>query len=347
MRGAERTFAAIADCFPGAPIYTLLFDREATGDRFGHRPVRVSGLQRLGVRQRGFRALLPLFPPAAERLLEDGHDLVVSSSSAFAHGVRVSPGATHVCYCHTPFRYAWHEQARAMEEVPPPLRPMLGRTLARVRDWDRAAAGRVTRYVANSQAARERIARYWERDAAVVHPPVEVDRFRIGEPDDFFLVVSELVRHKRVNHALEAAMRVRRPIKVVGTGPELRPLTERYGATADFLGRVSDVELADLYARARAVVVPGIEEFGIVAVEAQAAGRPVVAAGAGGARETVLDGVTGVLVKPDDPDELAEVMRHEDFDRFRPAALREHAQRFSPEAFRQRLMAEIQLALPR
>lgn len=341
MRGAERTFAAIADCFPGAPVYTLLYDRAGTGSRFAGREVRPSRLQRLRIRQRGFRALLPILSRATETLPLEAHDLVVSSSSAFAHGVRTSAGATHVCYCHTPFRYAWHERERALEEVARPLRPALRRVLARKRDWDRAAARRVTRFVANSEVSRERIQRYWDRDACVIHPPVEVDRFNPGEPEDYLLVVTELVGHKRVDNALEAARRTRRPIKVVGTGPDRRRLARRYGSGAEFLGRVPDGELVRLYSHARAVVVPGVEEFGIVAVEAQAAGRPVVAAAGGGALETVVDGRTGVLVRPNDVDALAEGIASISLDRFDPAELREHASRFSPAAFRERLMAEL------
>ncbi|MBA2525294.1 MAG: glycosyltransferase [Pyrinomonadaceae bacterium] len=341
MRGAERTFAAMADCFPGAPLYTLLYDPRATGNRFGDRPVHVSRLQRMGVRQRGFRKLLPLFPLAIERLPLRDKDLVVSSSSAFAHGVRVNPDATHVCYCHTPFRYAWHERKRALAEVARPLRPLLRAALARQRAWDRAAAARVTRYIANSQIARERIQRYWGRDAVVIHPPVEVDRFRVGEPEDFLLVVGELVAHKRVENALEAARRTHQPIVVVGTGPDFDRLRGRYASTATFLGRVTDDRLADLYSRARAVVIPGVEEFGIVAVEAQAAGRPVVAARAGGAMETVIPGRTGVLVPPDDAGALAEAIRELDLDRFSPEDVREQARRFSVDAFKERLMAEL------
>jgi glycosyltransferase involved in cell wall biosynthesis len=347
MRGAERTFAAMADCFPGAPIYTLLYDSSAIGARFAGHPVTASRLQRIGVQQRGFRKLLPLFPPAVERLPVGRHGLVLSSSSAFAHGVRPGPEAVHVCYCHTPFRYAWHERDRTLAEAPRPLRPLVRGSLARVRSWDRAAAARVTRFIANSRATRERIRRSWGRDAAVVHPPVDVDRFRVGTPEDFLLLVGELVPHKRAEIALEAARRAGQRLVVVGSGPDAARLRARYGQTASFLGRLPDDRLADLYSRARAVVVPAIEEFGIVAVEAQAAGRPVVAAAAGGALETVVPGRTGLLVQPDDVDELAEAIREFDFDRLSPDEIAEHSKRFSVDAFKQRLMEEVTGAVAR
>jgi glycosyltransferase involved in cell wall biosynthesis len=341
VRGAERTFEAIASYFPSAPIYTLLYDEGGTEGRFREHEILASRLGRLGLGQARFRMLLPLLPGAAERLPVRGHDLVISSSSAFAHGVRPHEGVQHVSYCYTPFRYAWHDYAIALEEVSWGARPFLRTVLKRIRDWDIAASRRVTHYIAISQVSQQRIAESWGRDATIVHPPVDVDRFAIGEPEDFFLVVAHLVRHKRIEIALEAARRAQVPIRVVGDGPDMRRLQALYGGSAQFLGRISDVELASLYSRARALVMPNIEEFGIAGVEAQAAGRPVVAAQAGGARETVLDGETGVLVTPESVSAFAEAMRAVDFDRFVPARIRENALRFSQERFRERFLAEV------
>jgi glycosyltransferase involved in cell wall biosynthesis len=199
----------------------------------------------------------------------------------------------------------------------------------------------VSHYIANSELTRARIHRFYGREANVVHPPVDVDRFGIGEPENFFLVVTEVVRHKRVEVALEAARQARVAVKVVGDGPDLRYLTQAYGSTAEFLGRVSDAELAGLYARARALIVPNVEEFGIAAVEGQAAGRPVVAADGGGARETVVPGDTGILVTPEDVDGFAEVLAYTDFDRFSPALIKRHAAQFSAAAFQKRFLAEV------
>lgn len=343
-RGAERSFAAIAACWPTAPVLTLLWDPEVMREHFPHHPVGTSRLQRLGVDQRGFRRLLPLYPPAAERLPVQGHDVVVSSSSAFAHGVRPDPGATHVCYCYTPFRYAWHERERAEAEVPRIARPALRRVLARIRRWDLEASRRVTHYVAISEFGRERIARTYGRESEVIFPPVETRRFSPGTPEDFFLVVTELVRHKRVDAALEAARRAGRPVKVVGTGPDLPRLRSLYGETAEFLGRVSDDELAALYPRALALVVPNVEEFGIAAVEAQAAGRPVIAPDDGGTRETVADGVTGVLLPTASVDEIAEAMRETDFRSYDPQEAIAQAERFSVPTFRRRFTALVERA---
>ena len=340
MRGAERSFEAIASYFPSAPIYTLLYDENGTEGRFRGHTVRTSGLQRLGATQTGFRALLPLMPRATERLPTSSHQLVISSSSAFAHGVRVGDMGQHVCYCYTPFRYAWHDYAIALRESRWG-RPFVRSMLKRIRDWDIEASRRVTHYIAISRVSQQRIAEFWGRDAAVVHPPVEVDRFSIGEAEDFFLVVAQLVRHKRVEIALEAARNAGAAIKVVGTGPDRSRLEALYSGSAEFLGRLSDHELASLYARARALLIPNIEEFGIAGVEAQAAGRPVVAANAGGVRETVVDGETGVLVTPESVSAFTEALRETDFDRFDSAQLRAHAMRFSPDRFRDQFLREV------
>jgi glycosyltransferase involved in cell wall biosynthesis len=341
LRGAERTFAAMADLYPRSSIHTLLYDEDGTDRRFAGREIQTSPLQRLGVGQGSFRRLLPLYPWAAGRMRPRDCDVVLTSSSAFAHGLRPPEGAVHVCYCHAPFRYAWYEEERALQEAPAPLRPLLRLQLRRMRRWDLGASRKVDSYIANSQLTRERIKRYYGRDSVVIHPPVETHRFEIGEPGEALLVVGEVVRHKRVQVALEGARRAGVPIQIVGVGPDYVALSEAY-PEAEFLGRVSDAELVELYPRALAVVVASKEEFGITAVEGQAAGRPVIAAAAGGALETVVDGRTGLLATLDDPDSFAAAMRAVGDMDFDPAAARENAQRFSVEAFQARLSDEVE-----
>jgi glycosyltransferase involved in cell wall biosynthesis len=343
MRGAERSFAAIADLYPEAHIYTLLYDETGTGDRFAGRSITTSPLQRLGVGQSSFRRLLPLYPAAIRCLRPSPCDVVLSSSSAFAHGLSIPEGAVHVCYCHAPFRYAWYEEARALSETPWPLRPPLRLLLRRMRSWDLTASGRVDTYIANSRLTRERIKRYYDREAVIIYPPVETQRFHLGTPGDAFLVVSEIVRHKRVHVALEAARRAHMPIQIVGSGPDYTTLSEAY-PEAEFLGRASDQELVELYANARAVVVPSMEEFGITAVEAQAAGRPVIAAAAGGALETVVDGQTGCFATLDDADSFARAMRDLDVAAFDPVNAQTNAERFSVTTFQKRLADEVDRA---
>ncbi len=346
MRGAERTFAAIADLYPQAPVFTLLYDELGTNARFTDHEITTSPLQRLGPTQSTFRRLLPLYPSAVSRLRLPRSDLVLSSSSAFAHGVRVPPGAVHVCYCYTPFRYAWYEEDRALGETPRLLRPLLRSQLGSIRRWDLAASRGVDDYIAISELSRERIKRYYGREATIIHPPVETDRFSIGEPSDSLLVVSEIVRHKRVQIALEAARRARAPVRIVGSGPDHTALQEAY-PEAEFLGRVDDDELAKLYTNARAVIVPSIEEFGITAVEAQAAGRPVIAADAGGALETVLDRETGWLAVPDSIESFVEAINGIDGLDFSAERAVQNAERFSVSVFQERLSAHVSTVVER
>lgn len=340
MRGAERTFAEIAECWPSAPIHTTLYDPESVR-RFKPREVHTSVLQRTGIRQDGFRRLLPLFPAVVSRMDVPATELVLSSSSAFAHGVRVPEGVAHVCYCYTPFRYAWHERATALREVPRVARPALDLMLEGIRRWDLRAAGRVDHHIAISRISQRRIRDAYGRDSPIVHPPVEVDRFTPTSGGDHVLIVSELVAHKRIDVALEGIALARERALVVGDGPE-RARLEREFPSARFAGRVDDPTLAHMYASARAVVVPSFEEFGIVGVEAQAAGTPVVAPIHGGAAETVLPGETGVLLEWVRPKTIAEALRHEVIATPDVGALRAQAERFSAAAFRRRLVGTVE-----
>jgi glycosyltransferase involved in cell wall biosynthesis len=347
LRGAERTFAAMTECFPQAPLATLLYDRRGTQGRFGHRQVRTSFLQPFAADQRRFRRYLPLLPLAAESLPVKDARVVISSSSAFAHGVRPAEGAVHISYCHSPFRYVWHERERTERGVPAPARPVGHAMLGALRRWDFRAAGRVDGFVANSELTRQRIADFYSREAVVVHPPVDVDRFTARpDPRDYLLTVGEVTRHKNSEIAIAAAERAGMKIKVVGTGPDLSRLRKRFGR-AEFLGRVDDRQLAALYAGCQALVVPAIEEFGITMVEAHAAGRPVVAAAGGGALEIVVDGVNGVLVPPRSVNALAEALRATDWNSFDPVSLRCSAQRFSAQGFRRRFVAAVTATLAR
>ena len=340
MRGAERSFAAIADFWPEAPIHTALFDPEGTEGRFDSTRVRTSPLQRLRARQHGFRSLLPLYPWAIGRLDMSGLELVISSSSAFAHGVKTDPETTHVCYCHSPFRYAWQARGTALGEVPAPLRRPVSLGLDAICRWDLKAASRVTHYIANSEITRQRIVALYRRDAPVVHPPVDIERFRVGptaERGDHLIVVGELVAHKRIEAAIEAAAIVGRPIVVVGDGPEAARLRALHPAVARFVGRIDDQRLAELYSGAYAMLVPGVEEFGIAVVEAQAAGCPIVAQSGGGVRETVRDAVSGVLVPTGSANDLAAGIEQLDRLAIDPADCRRQAERFSTPRFHREL----------
>ena len=233
---------------------------------------------------------------------------MISSSSAWAHGVLVDPGAVHVCYCHNPFRYAWTEREATLHARSPLVRPALRALLSRWRQWDWIAAQRVDRYVANSRTTAERVHRYLGRESTVLHPPVEIDRFMPGVVGEHYVVLAELMAHKRIDVAVEAFTRLGLPLVVIGDGPEGRRLRRLAGPSVTFTGRVPDERVAELLAGARALVVTAVEEFGIAAVEALAAGRPVIALGEGGVRESVQAGVTGAFYERNDSAALAETV---------------------------------------
>jgi glycosyltransferase involved in cell wall biosynthesis len=335
LRGAERVFASICDIWPQADVYTAVYDERGTEGRFAHRNVNVSFLQRLHPTAATFRPLLPLYPYAVESFDLSGYDLVISSSSAWAHGVIVDERAVHVCYCYNPFRYAWNEREATLASRSAPARFGLRWVFNRWRQWDWIAAQRVDSYVAISDLTRRRIDRYYGRDATVLHPPVDISRFSPAESvDGYYLVVSELMFHKRIEVAVEAFNRLRLPLVIVGDGPEARHLRRMAGPTIRFEGRVPDSRVADLMRRARALIVTATEEFGIAAVEAQAAGRPVIALDEGGARETVVDGRTGLLYPRADPASLAEAVSEFDPLEVDPQACVEQARRFGEGPFR-------------
>src|SRR4051812_11696246 len=333
LRGAERVFAAICDAWPHADLFSAVYDPRGTEGRFASREVTTSFLQRVRPTSRTFRVLLPLYPHAVESLDLRGYDVVISSSSAWSHGVLVDPGAVHVCYCHNPFRYAWSEREATLRARGPLLRPALRLLLNRWRQWDWIAAQRVDRYVANSHLTASRVHRYLGREAAVLHPPVEIERFRPGRVGEHYLALSELMPHKRIDVALHAFNALRLPLLVVGDGPEARRLQRLAGPTVRFTGRLPDPDVAGLLRSCRALVIPAAEEFGIAAVEALASGRPVLAAEGGGVSESVEAGVAGAFFRGGDARALADCLRRFDALAVDPAECVAAAQRFVPDRF--------------
>jgi len=339
LRGAERVFAAICDTWPEADVFTAVYDEEGTEGRFAARHPRTSFLQKVRPTSRTFRPLLPFYPHAIESFDLRGYDTVISSSSAWAHGVLVDPGAVHVCYCHNPFRYAWTEREPTLQARHPLVRPVLRLLLNRWRQWDWIAAQRVDRYVANSHLTAARIRRYFGRESTILYPPVELARFAPAPVDGHYMVLAELMAHKRIDVAVRAFDALRLPLLVVGDGPEARRLRRIAGPTITFTGRVSDEQVAHLLARTRALVVTATEEFGIAAVEALAAGRPVIALAEGGVRESVTEGVTGTFFERCEPDALAAAVAGFDPAAIDPAACRAAAERFGADRFKASLTA--------
>ncbi|HET8655241.1 MAG TPA: glycosyltransferase [Longimicrobiaceae bacterium] len=366
MRGGERVLESVLDLFPGAEIFTLLHVPGSVSGKIEDRPIHTSWLQRAPLARRHYRGYLPCFPLAVESLRIRGFDLVVSTSHCVAKSVRAG-GTPHLCYCFTPMRYAWDQfdeyfaagRRRFLRRLAAPVAHALRR-------WDAATAHRVDRFVAISREVRDRIHRSYGREAAVVHPPVDLDRFRAARaPEDFYLVVSALVPYKRVDLAVRACTRLGRRLVVAGDGPEAAHLRRIAGPSVTFLGRVPDPEVADLYRRCRAFLLPGVEDFGITVVEAQASGAPVIAAPAGGALDTVAGpvvdargallghrgdapgGVTGVFFSDPSEEGLIAAMRCSEEMSFCERALRRNADRFAPTRFREDLLGQVVCMLTR
>ena len=356
MRGGERCLEVFCELFPDADLYTLLHVRGSVSPTIERRRIITSFIQRLPDAARRYRAYLPLFPAAIRALDLRGYDLVLSSSHAVAKSVRVPRGALHVCYCFTPMRYVWdlydeYFGARAgglTRLVMPPVAAVLRR-------WDRRTAAGVHHFVGISRFIADRIRRCYGRDADVIYPPVDVARFRIEEkPDAYYLIVSALTPYKRVDLAVEAATRLGRRLVVVGTGPEDERLRALAGPTVEFLGWKDDGQVAELYARCRALLFPTVEDFGITPLEAMAAGRPVIALGQGGALETVVPPggttpPTGLLFPRQTADDLVEAIRRFETGAvaFEPKALRRHAETFDRPVFKERIEAYLTACLAR
>jgi glycosyltransferase involved in cell wall biosynthesis len=334
--GAERVLEQLHALYPAAPIYTSIFAPARLPPHYRQLDVRPSFMQRLPGVHRYHQPYLLCYPFAFESLHLAEYDVVLSNSSAWAKGVLTPPETLHICYCLTPMRWAWsYREYVERERLGGLLRRALPLVIHYLRLWDVVSAQRVDRFVAISRAVAARIRKYYGREAAIIHPPVEVERFTPRRtPDDFFLIVARLVPYKRVDLAVEAFNRLGWPLKIVGDGRDRPALQARARPNIEFLGWLPDTAVRDLMARCRAFIFPGLEDFGIAPVEAQAAGRPVVAYAGGGALDTVIDGVTGVLFAPQTADALAEAVRRCADLAFDPLAIRAHAERFSAATFR-------------
>lgn len=346
--GSEKVVLALLDLFPHAELFTSIYDPRPWPPAISGRRVHASFLSRLPGARRHYPRLLPLMNVAFRRFDLRGFDLVISSNHASAKNVRVPDGVPHVCYCHAPMRYAWDLSFLDGEDIGRLERALVPLLARRLRAVDRRAAQRPTVLVANSRHVSELIATYYGRDAVVIHPPVEVDRL-LGlrrDPGDHYLSLGRLVPYKRPADAVAACRRLGRSLWVAGGGRGAGAARRAADGAPEieFLGFVPDERVPELLSRARALLFPGVEDFGIVPVEAQAAGLPVIALGVGGVRDSVLDGVTGVLYDEPGPAGLAAAIERFEQTAFDDAALREHARGFAPEVFARRF-AELVLAL--
>jgi glycosyltransferase involved in cell wall biosynthesis len=350
MRGGEKVLEALCDLFPEADIFTHVYDPKKVSPKIRERKVYTTFIQKLPFARKHYQKYLPFMPMALEQLDLSEYDLVISCESGPAKGVIVRPDALHICYVFTPMRYLWDQYTQYRKSAGGLTRLLMPWLTSNLRQWDVTSAARVDHFISISNAVTRRIRKYWRRDAELIAPPVDVDRFDwTGQRDDFYLHVGELVPYKRVDLAVKACTMLGRKLIVIGDGPEMKKLKKMAGPTVEFVGRVPDEILTEHYQRCRALLFPAEEDFGIVPVEAMAAGAPVIAYARGGAEDTIIDGRTGVTFKEHNVGGMITgIVRFEmDEDSFEPSRIAKHARNFDRELFKERFMAAVRGQLGR
>lgn len=336
LGGSERVVETMLEIYPGSPVYTTFLSDRNLPESVKSWDVRTSFVQRLPFLHRVSQKYIPLFPLAFESFDLSGYDVVITSSSACSKGVLTGPGTLNICYCYTPLRYAWQPHLdRRLGHANPAVKAANDLVVHYLRLWDRLASDRVDHFVAISNHVAARIAKFYRRQAAVIYPPVDVERFPVVNcARDYFLVVSRLVPYKRVELAVEAFTRLGLPLKVVGDGPERDRLRAMAGPNIEFLGFVGEDDLPELISGCLALIFPGEEDFGIVPVEAMAAGRPVIGLARGGLMESAVEGKTAVMFPEPTAASLIDAISRFRPDDFNPAKLSKQAAKFSKKRFK-------------
>jgi len=338
--GAERVLEAFCQIFPKAPIYTLLYDEKKTGQAFKDRCIHTSFLQKIPLVRSHHRPFLMLMPLAIEQFDFSQYDLVISDSASYAKGAITSSKTFHICYCHTPIRYAWDDSHKYIEEFgyPKPIKKIIPFFMNYIRLWDEEAAVRVDKFISNSCFVSDRIKKYYHRESEVIYPPVKTSLFYLADAlDDYFLMIGRFLPYKRFDLAIEAFNQLGFPLKIIGDGPDRKRLEKKAMENIEFVGLVSDEKLKDYYARCQALIFPQEEDFGITAVEAMASGRPVIAYQSGGALEIVQSGITGLFFDRQTPEDLIEALRKFNPKDFNPKVIKEKAMEFDEERFKEKI----------
>lgn len=342
--GSERVVEEIHELFPEAPIYTLVYNEKTMPERFKGYDIRTTFVQKFPFAKTKYPNYLPLMPRAFEELDLTEYDLVISSSTACAKGVITRSDAIHICYCHTPMRYAWEFYYEYTKEMNPIKKKIIAGFMHKIRMWDRLAADRVDYFIANSNYIGGRVKKYYRRESQVIFPPVNTHLYQLApEKKNFYLIVSRLVTYKRVDLAIKAFNELGLPLVIIGGGPEEKKLKAMAKGNITFLGRLSDEEIARYYAESKAFIFPGEEDFGITPVEAQASGTPVIAYGRGGALDTVRDGKTGVLFKEQTVESLCEAINQFETQgiEYSPQEIKAYSEAFSVRRFKEELITYI------
>lgn len=342
--GAERMLLSLCAIFPDAPIYTLFYDKNATGEVFEGREIRTSFLQRFPFVKKYHRGFPLLMPLAIEQFDFSDFDVVISISASFAKGVVTKPHTKHICICLTPPRFLWDDSHKFVEEFGYSrlIKNILPPFISYLRVWDREASYRVDEFWAISEFIKERIRKYYSKNSDIIYPPVDVSKFYISSDlGDYFLMAGRLVAYKRFDLGIKAFNKLGFPLKVVGIGPELKKLKKMAKDNIEFLELVSDDRLAELYSKTQALILPQEEDFGIVPLEAMASGRPVIAFRSGGAVETIAEGKTGVFFNEQTVDSLAYAVKSFDVNKFNSTFCRSQAEKFDVGVFRDRILQKI------
>lgn len=348
--GAERVVLALHEMFPDAPLYTLFYDPAFAAKRFPNLRIIPSFLQKFPFIQTYFQWALPLMPLATESYhFEEDYDLIISSTSAFAKGIIPPVNVPHISYIHTPTRFLWSDTKKYVEElrIPRFIKSLLPPVLHSLRTWDALAATRPNVLIANSKTVQDRIQTYYHRDSTVIYPPVDTHLALPPQTGQYFITGGRLVYYKHCDVVVEACTRLGLPLVVYGDGPQRTYLETIAGPTVKFVGKISDTEKWELLSRAIAFVNPQLEDFGITAVESMAAGKPVVALRAGGATETVIEGLSGVFFNEQTWEALAEVLTNLSHTQFDAAAIQAHAQTYTVQAFKRAIRTLIETYEPR
>lgn len=344
--GAERVLEQFHSYYPDAPIYTSMYDPKVMPSAYRSWDIRTSFMQRLPLITTQHQAYLMAYPIAFESFDLGGYDVVISNSSAFCKGVVTGPNTLHISYCLTPMRWVWrYRDYVERERLGGLARMVLPPLIHYLRVWDAGASSRVDKYIAISTAVAARIRKYYRRDSVIIPPPVDTEQFALSRTSgDYYLTVARLAPYRRIDLIVEAFRELGLPVKIVGIGRDRARLEARATSNIEFLGRVDDETLADLYANCRGYLFPGEEDFGIAPVEAQAVGKPVVAYAAGGSLDTVIDGETGILFPRQTPKDLADAVRRLETMSFDPERIRRNAERFSVSVFRERFTSYVEQA---
>jgi glycosyltransferase involved in cell wall biosynthesis len=345
LGGAEKVLYNFQRVFPESPIFVLINDKRKTAFTFPIEKVKTSWLQYFPLSVKNYQWYLTLMPLAIESYKLDNYDVILSSTSSIAKGIKVGPQSLHICYCHTPPRYLWHGARSYIEELSYNrfIKKIIPLFLARLRNWDLLAAQRVDYFIANSRVVQARIRKYYGRESKIIYPPVETEKFYISDKiDDYYLIGGRLVPYKKYDLAIQAFNKLNIKLKIFGSGPDYPRLKKMARSNIEFLGGINDSEKTELYSHAMAFIHPQVEDFGITAVESMAAGRPVIAYREGGALETVLPDVTGEFFDEQNWESLANQLIHFNPEKYNPELIKAHAAKFNKIRFQQEIKDYIQ-----